>query len=80
MSSLSISGTLVIDDGSDAEELDGTFTIFGTELVYGDVWFDYRDSSLQSLQAEFRDGGFTACQLRAGETSPGSCTLEERVE
>jgi hypothetical protein len=79
-SSLSVSGTLALDDGSDAKELDGAFTITGTELVYGDLWFSYRDSSLESLAASFRDGGFTTCQLRAGETSPGTCTLDERVE
>jgi len=79
-SSLKLSGTLTIDDGSEAEELDGSFYVIGTRFDSGDLDLFYRDSANHGLSAEFQKEAWISCGLRASEIKAGTCTLDERVE
>jgi len=78
--SLSISGTLHVNDGSAPVDLDGWFTVYGSDLQEGNVWLNYRTSAATRLSVAYQVDRWQFCDIRAGETYVGSCTLDGRVQ
>jgi len=82
-SSLALSATLSLGDGSSPEELDGSFWVMGRTLGGGELSLEYRGLA-QTLVATQADGGWSTCAVMAdvadSRTALGSCTLDARAE
>jgi hypothetical protein len=79
-SSLVISGSLLVNDGSAQVELDGWYTVFGNTLDDGNLWLTYRNTATTRLNVTYQADRWQFCDIRAGETYVGSCTIDARLQ
>ena len=79
-SSLAISGTLLVNDGSPPVDLDGWYTVFGSDLEEGNVWLTYRTSAATRLSVAYQIDRWKFCDIRTGDAYIGSCTIDARIQ
>jgi hypothetical protein len=78
---LEISATLTMADGSDSADLDGSFYVYGRTLGAGGLELQYRNVD-RYLTVEQQNDMWRFCRLYAGSPSlgVGTCTLDARTE
>jgi hypothetical protein len=79
-SSLAISASLLVNDGTAQVELDGWYTVFGNTLDDGNLWLTYRAAASTRLNVTYEADRWRFCDIRAGETYVGSCTIDARIQ
>jgi hypothetical protein len=78
--SLDISGTLHVNDGTTPVELDGWFTVFGTSFGDANVWLNYRNLPTTRLNISYQADRWQFCDIRNGDAYVGSCTIDSRLQ
>jgi hypothetical protein len=78
--SLVISGTIQVNDGTPPVDLDGWYTVFGNTLDDGNVWLNYRSAASTRLNITYQADRWEFCDIRAGDTYVGSCTVDARIQ
>ena len=79
-SSLQLSATLTIGEGTDSREFDGAFDVLGTTLHHGELRLGDAVVENGHLWARWDDGAWSYCELWMNEAMNGTCTLDERAE
>ena len=79
-STLVISASLLVNDGTAQVELDGWYTVFGNTLDDGNLWLTYRTAASTRLNVTYQADRWQFCDIRAGETYVGSCTIDARIQ
>jgi hypothetical protein len=79
-SSLVISGTIHVNDGTVPVDVDGWYTVFGNTLDDGNIWLTYRNSASTRLNATYQLDRWQFCDIRTGDTYVGSCTIDARIQ